>query len=178
MLINLIHQLPGSQIVIPRLQSLCAQLPNYALKPVNCLPQRIQVTVIEKLLSGILKQALADDELAFLVDRWAHINITDVPYEFFISVSEQQTLMVTKQLNKAACVSFCGTTESLLQLMSRNIDPDTLFFQRKLLVTGDTELGLEIKNFLDDMNLAGLPEFVQSGLQKYHQLVQHLSDQE
>jgi predicted lipid carrier protein YhbT len=34
-------------------------------------------------------------------------------------------------------------------LALRREDPDTLFFTRRLVIEGDTELGLEIKNALD-----------------------------
>ncbi|SNB73692.1 SCP-2 sterol transfer family protein [Kingella negevensis] len=34
-------------------------------------------------------------------------------------------------------------------MMTREEDPDTLFFNRKLQIEGDTELGLITKNLLD-----------------------------
>ena len=36
-----------------------------------------------------------------------------------------------------------------LQMLARQEDPDTLFFNRELEITGDTELGLIVKNMLD-----------------------------
>ncbi|MCU0804832.1 MAG: SCP2 sterol-binding domain-containing protein [Burkholderiales bacterium] len=38
---------------------------------------------------------------------------------------------------------------AFLQLLARQEDPDTLFFHRRLLIEGDTELGLAVKNMLD-----------------------------
>lgn len=40
-----------------------------------------------------------------------------------------------------------------LRLLRREIDADALFFQRRLRVEGDTELGLAIKNMLDSMEV-------------------------
>ncbi|MDT4888135.1 hypothetical protein FQZ97_1246490 [compost metagenome] len=37
----------------------------------------------------------------------------------------------------------------LLSLMRAETDADTLFFQRRLRISGDTELGLIVKNWLD-----------------------------
>lgn len=37
----------------------------------------------------------------------------------------------------------------LLALMRQETDADTLFFQRRLRISGDTELGLIVKNWLD-----------------------------
>ena len=38
-----------------------------------------------------------------------------------------------------------------LRMMLREEDPDTLFFNRKLQIEGDTELGLITKNLLDSV---------------------------
>lgn len=145
---------------------LCA--PSKLLKPMSYLPQSLQQQSIRLVLEHVLKNALADDELDFLGGRWLKVNITDVPYDFYISVDQNQQLAIQMSLPQEADVCFSGDTQSLLQLMSRHVDPDTLFFQRKLLVTGDTELGLEIKNFLDDMDLSQLPTFIQTGLEKFN----------
>lgn len=45
-----------------------------------------------------------------------------------------------------------GAREFLL-LALRKEDPDTLFFDRRLLIEGDTELGLIVKNALDRVEL-------------------------
>ena len=44
-----------------------------------------------------------------------------------------------------------------LQLLARQEDPDTLFFNRELEITGDTELGLMVKNMLDAVEWPNLP---------------------
>jgi len=38
------------------------------------------------------------------------------------------------------------------RMMLREEDPDTLFFNRKLIIEGDTELGLIVKNLLDSVD--------------------------
>ncbi|MDR3323341.1 MAG: SCP2 sterol-binding domain-containing protein [Zoogloeaceae bacterium] len=48
-----------------------------------------------------------------------------------------------------ADVCFRGELHALLKLLTRQEDPDTLFFNRQLSIEGDTELGLAIKNLLD-----------------------------
>jgi predicted lipid carrier protein YhbT len=37
----------------------------------------------------------------------------------------------------------------VLLLLAGQVDADTLFFQRRLAIAGDTELGLVVKNWLD-----------------------------
>lgn len=50
-----------------------------------------------------------------------------------------------------ADVSFRAAAADYLKLLRRTEDPDTLFFQRKLRIEGDTELGLHLKNLLDSI---------------------------
>jgi len=57
-----------------------------------------------------------------------------------------------------------GSREFVL-LALRKEDPDTLFFDRRLSIEGDTELGLIVKNALDRVNLplpAGLLELLRN----------------
>ncbi|MEW8013567.1 MAG: SCP2 sterol-binding domain-containing protein [Candidatus Sedimenticola endophacoides] len=48
-----------------------------------------------------------------------------------------------------------GTLYDFLLLATRREDADTLFFNRRLRLGGDTELGLYVKNFLDALELDG-----------------------
>ena len=50
-----------------------------------------------------------------------------------------------------------GSTTDLLGLASRHEDADTLFFQRRLVLTGDVELGLTVRNLLDRLPWEDLP---------------------
>lgn len=48
---------------------------------------------------------------------------------------------------------FKGPIASFITLALKEDDPDSLFFNRKLMISGDTALGLEIKNFIDRLPL-------------------------
>jgi predicted lipid carrier protein YhbT len=60
-----------------------------------------------------------------------------------------------------ADVTFTATAQDFGRLALRLEDPDTLFFNRRLLIEGDTDLGLTVKNMLDAVELetaaAGMP---------------------
>ena len=47
--------------------------------------------------------------------------------------------------------------DDLVLIAGRKQDPDTLFFQRRLKIEGDTELGLEVKNLIDAIDIEQLP---------------------
>ena len=50
-----------------------------------------------------------------------------------------------------------ATLSGFLALALRREDPDTLFFTRRLVMTGDTDLGLIVKNLLDAIDWSRLP---------------------
>jgi len=50
-----------------------------------------------------------------------------------------------------------STVSGFLALGLRREDPDTLFFTRRLVMTGDTDLGLVVKNVLDAIDWSRLP---------------------
>ncbi len=52
---------------------------------------------------------------------------------------------------------FRANLSAFLQLVARQEDPDTLFFNRELSIEGDTELGLVVKNMLDAVDWPKLP---------------------
>ncbi len=52
-----------------------------------------------------------------------------------------------------ADVTFTATAQDFARLALRMEDPDTLFFNRRLLIEGDTDLGLMVKNMLDAVEL-------------------------
>ena len=55
-------------------------------------------------------------------------------------------------------LSFRANLSAFLQLLARQEDPDTLFFNRELSIEGDTELGLVVKNMLDAVEWPQLPK--------------------
>ena len=53
-------------------------------------------------------------------------------------------------------LQFTANLSAYLQLLARQEDPDTLFFNRQLTIEGDTELGLTVKNMLDAVDFSTL----------------------
>ncbi len=62
----------------------------------------------------------------------------DIDLQWFTSVVNGK--LVVSQ-NAQADVSFSADASDLLMIAARKQDPDTLFFQRRLVIEGDTELG-------------------------------------
>jgi predicted lipid carrier protein YhbT len=61
-------------------------------------------------------------------------------------------------------VTFSATAADFARLALRLEDPDTLFFNRRLLIEGDTDLGLGVKNMLDAVELETAAAKMPAGL--------------
>lgn len=61
-------------------------------------------------------------------------------------------------------VTFTAGAEDFTRLALRLEDPDTLFFNRRLRIEGDTDLGLSLKNLLDALDWDALLAHMPPGL--------------
>ncbi len=146
--------------------------PSLLSVPVKLAPFSLKRQVLEQVLSWQFRQALAEGELEFLEGRWLSIHVRDIGLLWYTSVVDGR-LVVSQQAD--ADVSFSADASDLLMIAARKQDPDTLFFQRRLVIEGDTELGLYVKNLMDAIELEQMPkalrvmllqlaDFVEAGL--------------
>ena len=129
--------------------------PSLMSVPVKLTPFALKRQVLEQLLGWQFQQALEDGELAFLEGRWLSIDVRDIGLKWYTSV-ENDRLIVSHSAE--ADVSFSADASDLLLIAARKQDPDTLFFQRRLTIEGDTELGLYVKNLMDAIELEQMPK--------------------
>lgn len=133
---------------------LVRQGPSLLRLPIKATPFFVKKQLIERLLNWHFSQALADDELLFLQDRWLKVDIRDLGLCWCVTVSNNRLSIAD---SAEADVSFSGDMNDLILIAARKEDPDTLFFQRKLVIEGDTELGLYVKNLMDSIDLDSMP---------------------
>ena len=142
--------------MLDKLRSRLVQLgPTLMSVPVKATPFALKRQVLEQVLSWQFRQALEDGELEFLEGRWLSIEVRDIGLRWFTSV-ENDRLIVSNAAK--ADVSFSADASDLLMIAARKQDPDTLFFQRRLVIEGDTELGLHVKNLMDAIELEQMPK--------------------
>ncbi|TOG16093.1 ubiquinone anaerobic biosynthesis accessory factor UbiT, partial [Vibrio parahaemolyticus] len=89
---------------------------------------------------------------------------------WYISYQDEKLVVAEKPVQED--VSFSGNLNDLVLIAGRKEDPDTLFFQRRLSIEGDTELGLEVKNLMDSVDLEQLPKAMQVALNQLADFVQ------
>lgn len=136
--------------------------PAFFRLPVKLVPSAIQQALMLETLKRVFQEALQEGDLAFLEHRWLEINVSDIGFKSFISFADNKLL--TAQHIDMPDVCFSGNLNDLILIVAKKEDPDTLFFQRRLCIEGDTELGLEVKNLMDSLDLETLPALLRQGL--------------
>ena len=137
------------------IQLLVNTLPTVAIKAVPLVPAPLSQFTLERLFNSFFKHELAAGSLDFMRNNWVHIGVRDLGFDFYISVQQHrhQPYLRVRHHHANPDVALSGDMDDLFLLMTQYVDPDTLFFRRKLTLRGDTELGLELKNFLDTIEL-------------------------
>jgi len=128
-------------------QRLILTLPGQLLRPLSLLPRPITQQGFALLCNQFFSAALAADELNFLDRRVLCIALDDAGISLSLSLAGKR--LRSSNAEQPADVTIRGNTYDLMLMMSQREDADTLFFQRRLRLEGDTELGLHLKNFLD-----------------------------
>jgi predicted lipid carrier protein YhbT len=142
--------------------SLIEVMPKILRPSLRILPYSAQKSMLMPALHSIFNEAIEDGDFEFLQDKWLKISITDLQLDWWLSFDQDQLIMAAPNDNIAEDVSFSANGDDLILIAGRKQDPDTLFFQRRLKIEGDTELGLEVKNLIDAIDIEQLPSSVHS----------------
>ena len=89
------------------------------------------------------------------------VHASDLGLRLYLSVRADG---LHAEQGSAAEVTFTASATDFARLALRLEDPDTLFFNRRLLIEGDTDLGLTLKNLLDTVELDALAAAMPAGL--------------
>jgi len=125
-------------------------------------PFLLQRIALERSLNQIFAEPLADGAFEALEGRWMRLEVVDLKLAWCLTC-DRQLLRIAEQAEVQ--VTIRGNWREFLLLASRPEDPDTLFFRRRLVIEGDTELGLAIKNLIDSLDPDMLPPWLWTLLQ-------------
>lgn len=102
-------------------------------------------------LNVALKNALPQDVQQSLQGKRLRIRVSDAQLGFNFQWLDGRFAACGNDGKPDLMIS--ASAQDFLRLAQRREDPDTLFFSRRLVMEGDTELGLLVKNTLDAIEL-------------------------
>lgn len=140
--------------------------------PGRYIPYSAQKQVLSIVLNQAFREPLQHGELDFLEGAKVRIRVTDLCIDWLIKVDGDRFTPVARELDDDACIS--GESPDFILLATRRADPDTLFFQRRIRIEGDTELGLGVKNTMDSMDWDDLPAPLRRLLQSVSLVIEKL----
>ena len=142
------------------------------------VPTALQNQLVLQGMKRLSKEFLENGEMDFMSGKVARLHIKDMNISYFFTLqgpalnSTQDGLPSARLPDKKLTilhsghslsggqphdpesdVTFSASLEAFVLLASQKVDPDTLFFNRSLQISGDTELGLEIKNLIDQFDI-------------------------
>lgn len=123
-------------------------LPHPIVLPLRLIPDDVHALVLAQVLSHLLRGQRLAARLCELDGKVVGIDITDVACRLSFLIRDGRLHAAP---STSADVHICGCLNDFWLLASRREDPDTLFFQRRLCIEGETETGLYVKNLLDSL---------------------------
>ncbi len=129
-------------------------LPTPVAALVRPLPRWPLAAALARALDFGVGRVVSAEAIAPLEGRCVRLTVRDLGVD--VSVACRGGRFHPAPGGAEADVAISATLRDYAALALRAEDPDTLFFARRLRVTGDTELGLVVKNLLDGIDLASL----------------------
>mgnify|MGYP000655986527 CR=1 FL=1 len=171
-MLKVLSLLPLSASIIPSLslvekkiplrlkEKIIKVMPKILQPSLRFVPFGAQKSLLIPALHSIFSEAITDGDFEFLQGKWLKISIIDLQLNWWLSFDQDQLIMASPKDNITEDVSFSAKGDDLVLIAGRKQDPDTLFFQRRLKIEGDTELGLEVKNLIDAIDIEQLPSSI------------------
>ena len=128
------------------------RLPTPVARVFGMLPRRPGSQLFVTGLNMLLTPHLPLDTCAMLEGRSLRIEVADAGLRFDYTW-KNQGFRAADHGNAQPDLSIRADAWDFYRLLQRGEDPDTLFFSRRLVMEGDTELGLLVKNTLDALDL-------------------------
>lgn len=133
-------------------------IPNFHFpRPLGALISRLPTLppsfVLTHVLNRVLQQSLRRQDFIALHGKRIAIRVSDAGLQFHFTLGDTGFQPIAKAEQPDLAIT--ASMHDFYLLATRQEDPDALFFSRRLLVEGDTELGLIAKNTLDGLNLPG-----------------------
>jgi len=118
-------------------------------KPLRLIPNALHSEIVARACNHFMRGQGLEDRLKDLEGKSLCIHVTDIPLTLSFTINNSQ-LFRSRSGHWDARIS--GEFVDFWLLATRAEDPDTLFFNRRLNIEGNTEVGLTVKNLLDALD--------------------------
>lgn len=136
------------------------------------MPFLLNAGLVEQLCNKAFSEQIEDGDFEFLEGRVLQIEILDAELRIGLSFEKQKIKCVHFDTNTCQSdVTLSINTSDAISLIQQEVDPDTLFFQRKLKINGDTNLAHHVKNTIDTLEPDVIPQFIQRLITEYKKKV-------
>ena len=133
----------------------------------SVLPQYPHAVLFTGFLNAALSAHIRPRDLQPLHGKQVCIRMRDAGIEFHFSVTP--SAFVARRRTPHPDLTISADVRDFLLMGLRQEDADTLFFNRRLTMEGDTELGLFVKNTLDALEIPVLDIFRHGPKATHHQ---------
>jgi predicted lipid carrier protein YhbT len=155
---QLLDSLPSPRQVLKRIHP-------FLFRSVRFAPFSLQRRALEEIMQQTFAEAFDSGQLGFLQGRWLALEVRDLDLQWFITLGRNGLILVASPV--VPDVTIRGDFSAFVSLANQEQDPDTLFFSRRLVIEGDTELGLAVKNLMFATEINGFPKFLSLALRQY-----------
>jgi O2-independent ubiquinone biosynthesis accessory factor UbiT len=117
----------------------------------SALPQLPHSIALAAAANLLLRNLFPLEDEARVLGKVLRIRVRDAGIRFTLRIVRGGYAPCPDSAEPDATV--CADARELMLIALRKEDPDTLFFDRRLVIEGDTEFGLFVKNALDRVEL-------------------------
>ncbi len=121
-------------------------LPHPLLLPLRLIPDAVHTELFARVFNHLLRGQPLAARLSEINGKSVCLHIQDAASEIHFRIEQGR---LRPAAPGRANVRISGKAEDFWQLATRREDPDTLFFNRRICIEGDTETGVHVKNLLD-----------------------------
>jgi predicted lipid carrier protein YhbT len=129
--------------------------PSRLAAPLRLVPSVLLRAAAQQAVARVLDESLASGRLDEFGGRRVCVEVVDLGLKWVILIGQRSVEVLDGTEPADAAVR--GSATDLLLLASRLEDADTLFFHRRLQLVGDVELGLAVRNLLDQLPWESIP---------------------
>jgi len=130
-------------------------IPSRLARFLGKLPATPPAWLLVTSLNQLVKRGVLPADMELLAGRRFEVRLVDAGVSLRFA-ADARHFTLDRQAGEPD-LRLSANVADFARMMLREEDPDTLFFNRKLVIEGDTELGLIVKNLLDSVDWHDTP---------------------